>query len=136
MIPLLMSREELRDGYIRVMNDLYEPEAYFDRTEALFLQPSFDIGINKRRYWLSRPRFVPRRGPVLLPGDRTVRTADEPGRRASPPPRVPQSPGRFLKVHRRPGLVLLYLFHMAMHYHAYQLAKQVANPEMQLINSY
>ena len=44
--------------------------------------------------------------------------------------------GRFLKVHRRPGLVLLYLFHMAMHYHAYQLAKQVANPEMQLINSY
>ena len=33
------SREELRDGYIRVMNELYEPEAYFDRTDALFLKP-------------------------------------------------------------------------------------------------
>ena len=29
-----MSREELRDGYVRVMGDLYEPEAYFDRVDA------------------------------------------------------------------------------------------------------
>jgi len=43
---------------------------------------------------------------------------------------------RFLKVHRRPGLVLFYIFHMAMHYHSFQLAKRVANPELQLINSY
>ena len=43
---------------------------------------------------------------------------------------------RLLKVHRRPGLVLDYLFHMTMHYHAYSLARRVANPEMQLINSF
>ena len=31
--PLQISREELRDGYVRVMNDLYEPEAYFGRLD-------------------------------------------------------------------------------------------------------
>ena len=47
VVPLNMSREELLDGYIRVINELYEPGAYFDRTDALFLEPSFDIGIKK-----------------------------------------------------------------------------------------
>src|SRR5712692_3457556 len=32
-IPLQMSREELRDGYIKVISDLYEPEAFFGRLE-------------------------------------------------------------------------------------------------------
>ena len=49
-----MSREELLDGYIRVLNELYDPEAYFERTDALFLKPSFDIGIKKRN-WLDDP---------------------------------------------------------------------------------
>ena len=29
--PRRLTREELRDGYVRVMDDLYEPEAYFER---------------------------------------------------------------------------------------------------------
>ena len=41
------------------MNELYEPEAYFDRTEALFLQPSFDVGINNKKYWLATPSLLP-----------------------------------------------------------------------------
>src|SRR5262249_19389311 len=58
-IPLLMTREELPAGYIRVLSSICEPEAYFERTEALFLDPSFDIGINKRRRWLRWPRQIP-----------------------------------------------------------------------------
>ena len=38
VIPLQMSREELRDGYVQVMSDLYEPDAYFDRLEDLYIQ--------------------------------------------------------------------------------------------------
>ena len=34
VIPLGMTREELRDGYVRTMQDLYDPAAYFDRLEA------------------------------------------------------------------------------------------------------
>ena len=43
---------------------------------------------------------------------------------------------RFVKVHRRPGLVLNYLFHMTMHYHAQFLAKRMASRELQLVNSF
>ena len=37
VIPLRISREELRDGYVRLMAELYEPEAYFDRVDDLYL---------------------------------------------------------------------------------------------------
>ena len=57
--PCRSSREELRDGYVRVLNELYEPEAYFERTDALFLDPSFDIGITKKRsWWRISPRWM------------------------------------------------------------------------------
>ena len=37
VIPLRLDREELRDGFVRVLSELYEPEAYFDRLEELYL---------------------------------------------------------------------------------------------------
>ena len=43
---------------------------------------------------------------------------------------------RFLKVHRRPGLILNYIFHMTMHYHSQALAKRVAARDSQLVNSF
>ena len=55
VIPLRMTRGELRDGYIRVLNAIYEPSAYLDRTDSLFLQPSFEYGIKKFRNWLTWP---------------------------------------------------------------------------------
>ncbi len=136
VIPLLMSREELRDGYVRVMNELYDPETYFERTEALFLEPSFDIGINKRRYWLTRARGLPLEFLMTFQGIALFARLMTRVREARLRREYRKRLWRFLKVHRRPGLTLLYIFHMAMHYHAYQLAKRVANPELQLINSY
>ena len=54
-----IGREELRDGYVRVLNELYEPEAYFDRIDALFLKPDFEIGIiNKRTWWRLSRRWL------------------------------------------------------------------------------
>jgi hypothetical protein len=43
---------------------------------------------------------------------------------------------RFLKVHRRPGLILFYIFHMTMHYHAQFLARRMKSRELQLVNSF
>jgi radical SAM superfamily enzyme YgiQ (UPF0313 family) len=136
VIPLNMSREELRAGYIRVINEIYEPGTYFDRADALFLDPSFDIGIKKRRNWLSWPRQFPvELGFFAQAIGLFIRLMT----------RVPEAElrreyrrrlWRLLKVHRRPGLVLNYLFHMTMHYHSFSLARRVANPEMQLINSF
>ncbi len=136
VVPLLMTREELRDGYVRVLDALYQPDAYFDRTEALFLDPKFEIGIKKLHRWYSSPRWAPLEIMLCFQAvglffrlmtqvaDRRLRL--EYRRRL----------WRLLKVHRRPGLVLFYLFHMAMHFHAHQLAKRVASQEAMLINSY
>jgi radical SAM superfamily enzyme YgiQ (UPF0313 family) len=136
VVPLQMSREELLDGYLRVLNELYEPEAYFERTEALFLQPWFDIGIKKTHYWVRTPRFIPQELSYAFKGFalffRLMSRIRDPLLRREYRKRL----WRFLKVHRRPGLVLFYIFHMAMHYHANYLARRMATRELQLVNSF
>ena len=136
VIPLNMSREELRDGYIRVLNEIYEPKRYFERTDSLFLDPKFDYGIKKYRNWLTWPgqygvelRFFFQAIGLFL---RLMARIPEDDLRREYRRRL----WGLLKVHRRPGFVVGYLFHMTMHYHAYSLARRVANPELQLINSY
>jgi radical SAM superfamily enzyme YgiQ (UPF0313 family) len=37
IIPVSMQREELRDGYINVLRELYSPEQYFKRLDSLYL---------------------------------------------------------------------------------------------------
>jgi radical SAM superfamily enzyme YgiQ (UPF0313 family) len=142
VIPQKMSREELLDGYIRVLSELYEPEGYFERTDALFLQPSFDIGWTRSPSWkrLKHRWFF----------QEISHAAQALGLFARLMARIPHEQARlrqvyrqrlwnFLKVHRlpRPGLVLFYVFHMAMHYHAFSLAKRNSSRESkQLVNSF
>ena len=58
VIPLRTGREELLEGYQRVLKELYDPEAFFARTDALF-HPSFEIGTtSKRRWWRISPRWL------------------------------------------------------------------------------
>ena len=110
VIPLQMSREELRDGYVGVMNELYEPEAYFDRLDDLY----------PRR----EARHRPGPGPLLAPAPagswlktqslflaqaiglfaRLMRGVPDPALRREYRRRL----WRLLKVRRDPG-VLLYL---------------------------
>ncbi len=133
VIPLQMSREDLREGYLRVLNELYDPRAYFERTEALFLNPDFEIGIKKKKKWYV-PRFFGQELAYSVKGiglflRLMTRVRDAELRRD-----YRRSLWRFLKVHRRPGLVLFYLFHMTMHYHAHYLARNMASKELQLVN--
>src|SRR4051794_32981784 len=55
VIPLKISREELRDGYVKVMNDLYSPEAYFGRLDAMYIHGNLDMGRGRQRYWRRHP---------------------------------------------------------------------------------
>ena len=43
---------------------------------------------------------------------------------------------RFLKVHKRPGLALFYLFHMTMHHHANMMARGMITGKKQIVNSF
>jgi radical SAM superfamily enzyme YgiQ (UPF0313 family) len=141
VIPLLMSREELRDGYARVLSELYDPENYFARAEALFLNPKFEVGythtdVYKKRLSLRVLRESVQAAQALGLFFRLMTKIEDKGLRREYRRRF----FRFLKVHRRPGLVVYYLFHMAMHYHAHKLAQNVkaavAGDRKVLVNSF
>lgn len=137
VIPLKMSREELLEGYFEVLNRLYEPGAYFERTDALFLDPGFDYGItSKKRWWKISTRWFFSEMQCAVEGlglfVRLMRRVPEPELRREYRRRL----WNFLKVHRRPGLGLFYVFHMAMHYHSWKMARSMASRTQQLVNSF
>ena len=55
VIPLGMSREELRDGYIQLLKSIHEPEPYFDRLERLFLDGDFHFQRPRTEYLRLHP---------------------------------------------------------------------------------
>ena len=137
--PLKMTPEELRDGYVRVLTELSDPGAYFDRTEALFLQPDFDVGSVKAcpAYWRRhRIRYLWNQAKFLLLALglflRLMRGVESRSLRKEYHRRV----WRFLRVHRRPGLVLFYLFHLVMHYHLQCMTSKMAVGESRMVNSF
>jgi radical SAM superfamily enzyme YgiQ (UPF0313 family) len=137
VIPLQMSREELRDGYLRVMRELYEPAAYFERTDALFHDMKFDVGSGRSPYWKRHPlRRLKEEGTFLVAAIalwvRLIRRVPDPALRREYRARF----RRMIKVRKRPGLVLLYIFHMAMHFHAYSLATSMNTGKREIVNSY
>jgi hypothetical protein len=137
VIPLLMTREELRDGYLRVLTAQYDPDMYFERTEALFLRPNFDVGSVRSAYWHKHPfrKFT-------LEGRRLAQTIGFYFRILSAIPEkhlrqeYKKRFWRFLKFKRRPGLALFYLFHIAMHYHAYSMSRNMTSKRTAIFNSY
>jgi radical SAM superfamily enzyme YgiQ (UPF0313 family) len=55
VVPLLMSREQLRDGWVSLMERLYDAENYFERFAALYVDHDFRLGKAKMD-WLRRHR--------------------------------------------------------------------------------
>jgi hypothetical protein len=53
VIPLGMSREELRDGFIRVMQACYSADDYFQRLDAQFIDENFKFTVHELPYWES-----------------------------------------------------------------------------------
>jgi radical SAM superfamily enzyme YgiQ (UPF0313 family) len=135
VIPLQMSREELREGYVRVMKDVYDPKAYFDRLDDLLINEKLELNRGVLRYWRRHPwswlkgqtrnivsaLVLYRR---LMKGIPDVWLRREYRRRL----------WRLLKARRDPWLLVFYLFKIAMHYHQYTLSRQMASGKV-LVNS-
>ncbi len=80
-----MTREELRDGYLRVLTAQYDPDRYFERTEALFLNPNFEIGSMRSKYWRKHPfRQAQVRGRAPRSDDRTLFPSSQRDSRETP----------------------------------------------------
>ena len=137
VIPLRMTRERLRDGYIQVMNDLYTPEAYFGRLEDLWIGQDFELGRSRERHWKAHPLAKLKMESIwlvqaiglfarLMSGIPERHLKREYRRRV----------WRYLQHRRNPGMLLLYLVKVAQHYHAHTMATQMKEGRSQVYNSY
>jgi radical SAM superfamily enzyme YgiQ (UPF0313 family) len=122
VIPLNLSREALRDGYLKVMADLHEPRAYFDRLDALYL----DERIEPERSRLRHLRRYPLRLAILnliwaLEAAsiflRLMRLAPQKELRQIYRQRL----WRMLRRRRSPVVMQIYAIKCAMHYHAHTM---------------
>jgi hypothetical protein len=137
VVPLQIGREELRDGYLGVLSDMYEPNAFFQRVDSLFIDESIVWGRGRANYW-KRHRWqqVKTEGTFLAQAvalfARLMQGVPEVHLRKEYRKRL-----RNLLRHRQnPGVILLYVLKIAMHYHAYTMAKQMTSGERKIVNSF
>jgi radical SAM superfamily enzyme YgiQ (UPF0313 family) len=136
VIPRGMSREELRDGYVRVLNSLYEPEAYFGRMEGLYLKGRLAYGKGLRRHWRRHPwRWLKDQAQNVAAAavlfGRLMREVPEARLRREYRRRA----WRLLRARPDPYLLVEFLVKCAMHYHHHTLAGQMASGRGRLCNS-
>jgi radical SAM superfamily enzyme YgiQ (UPF0313 family) len=136
VIPLGMSRQELRDGYLKVLGELYDPKAYFDRIEELFLREKIVQCRAQARNWGGRPwtGLLRRLGflaqsAVLL--GRLLWQVREPELRREYLRRLARFAGR----RREPTLLLLFVLKCALHYHFYRFAGQLRGQPSRVVNT-
>jgi radical SAM superfamily enzyme YgiQ (UPF0313 family) len=137
VIPLNMGREELRDGWLRVMTDLYTPEAYFARVDALFIDAHLDVGRGRARWWRRHPlNFLKWQGLWLVQSlglfYRLMTGVPEAELRR-------EYRRRFWRLVRRrpdPGVWLMYLVKVSFHYHAQTMATRMVSGRSRIVNSY
>ena len=137
VLPLQMSHETLSRGYARLMKDLYEPKAFFDRVDELWLNGPLVAEPGWRRFaathpwarlrkhvrsWLEACILMARM--MLLLRDRSLRKIYL---------------RRILGVlRRRPDGILLklYAIRCATHFHLHQLTRQLRTHDGSLLNTY
>ncbi len=137
VIPLRMTREQMHDGYVRVMNQLYEPEGYFRRLESLFIGARIDTGRSRARYWKSHPLNALKTNAMFLAHAaglfaRMMTGIPEPELRREYRRRI----GRLIRARPDPGTILTYVFKCAMHYHAYTMARKMASDRAAVLSGY
>jgi radical SAM superfamily enzyme YgiQ (UPF0313 family) len=136
VIPVQMTREELRDGYVQVMKDLYEPDAYFGRLEDLFIKGRIPFGKPVQKYWRRWPwRWLKAQAlnVVIAVGLYWRLTVVVPERSLRQEYR--RRLWRLLRARPDANLAILYLFKCAMHYHQWTMAREMASGRTPIYNT-
>lgn len=137
VVPARMSREELRDGYMRLMRELYEPAAYFDRLDDLFLRSNFKFSAARAAYWRRHP-WVWLRGNAkelsrsaliyvqLMRGVPGAALRREYRRRVA----------GLLRRRRDPVVLFVYLIKCAIHYHLHVMVENMNANDRRIVNTF
>jgi radical SAM superfamily enzyme YgiQ (UPF0313 family) len=137
VIPLRMSRSELRDGYVGVLRDLNDADAYFDRLDDLYLKGRVPVFKGMWKFWRRRPwswlKFQARNlvaSAVLF--WRMMREVPEGALRRVYRQRL----WNLIKARPNPGLLLRYLGKAAMQYHAHTLVQGMSQEQSPVVNTF
>ncbi len=131
VIPVGMSREELRDGFVKVMKECYSADAYFQRLDAQFVEREFQVhpassplldkpSLGLGKTLVSELLQVPCRASrlSLLVADKALRS------------RYRQQLSRVLLARwSEPHILFIYALRIAMHYHYAALTRALAQVE-------
>lgn len=119
VVPLGMNREELREGFAKVMREVYAADAYFQRIDALFVEDRFKFAVHQLPYW-RRHRwtwlkyFAGDYIKFLVLTGRLMRSVDDEGLRA----KYRQQLQRIVRERAfEPHILFNYAIKTAMHYH-------------------
>ncbi len=135
VVPLRLGRAELRDGFVRAIGALYEPAAFFDRVEELWLRARIPHlaaqGRHRRRgrwrrLWTGARDWAEAAVMVTL----LLSRIPDPALRREYRRRLL----RLLRVRREPALLTYFVIKCAMHYHHYTMARQMASGAVPVTN--
>jgi ribosomal protein L39E len=136
VIPNGMDRTQLREGYLRVMRELYAPEAYFGRLDDLYLKGGLRQSNPRRRHLQDKPwrRFLLNASLlaealfIFLRLQTKVKDSDL--RR-----HYRRSMGRLLRRRLPVDIWQVYAIKAAMHYHVHTLVNAM-NGDEPLVNTF
>jgi radical SAM superfamily enzyme YgiQ (UPF0313 family) len=137
VVPLQMTVEQMRDGWVELMDRLYDPEAFFGRFDALFIEGKIPIGRAKMRWmWRNRPfaAFLQHVGIVAAALTVLARVWRDPRTKDFRP-----TYAKYLKKlirHRRPvRLLFTFATRCVMHTHFAIMTRQMVRGESRLVNT-
>jgi hypothetical protein len=137
LVPLQLGREQLREGFVRVLSEINTPDAYFSRLEALFLEGRVDFSRGASRYWRRHPWHGARaKGAFLAQAlyilTRLLWKVRDPALRREYLRRI----WRLVRARPDPSILWIAVVKSAMQYHAQQMARRMAEGQTAVINTY
>jgi radical SAM superfamily enzyme YgiQ (UPF0313 family) len=137
VLPLKMSREVLSRGYVTLMAELYRPEAYFARTDALYRDGTFVIDRALRAYRKThRPDGIGNNARLWL---QTLGLVFRLLTKVSDPELRRDYFRRFwssLRARPEPVPLFIYAIKCAIHWHMYNFAKILRTQTRRPVNTY
>ena len=126
VIPLGMTRDELREGYIGLMLDLHDPDFYFERLENLYLKRRFNFARTRNAYWRQHPWVKRKSQSVYALGAivlflRLMWNVRDPKLRGIYRHRM----ATILRRRPDPEVLFICAVKCALHYHQYEMSRQI-----------
>jgi len=128
VVPLGMSPEELRDGFIQVMQDCYGADPYFERLDAQFFDQDFKFTLHDLPYWANHRWAWAKRSFLNyvrfgVVASRLLALVKDDALRL----RYREQLSRVVRTRwREPHILFIYALKVATHYHYAEVARSIA----------